>query len=92
MSQEEFWFVVSKPFRDNIVTGPLADKVDAITAAERLSGYRFTPKVRMNDGEIWIGDSVVCSAYRLKVYGWDKGIQTRMETQKRRVESRWGRE
>ena len=88
---EENWFIVSKPYRDNIVTGPMWHKSDAIAEAERLSGSRFTPKIRMGDGEVWVGDSIVVSAARLRLYGWDKGVKKYITTQKRKVESRWGR-
>ena len=87
---EENWFVVSRPFTSPKVSEPQPDKDDAIALAEKLSGSRFTPKVRINDGEVWVGDSVVCSNYRLRVYGWDKGVELRLEPKRKKKNSRWG--
>lgn len=90
-TQAESWFIVWRPYTSPEVTGPLLGKDDAIAKAERLAGGGYRSKVRMNDGEFWVGGYVVCSRYQLTKNGWDAGVELRQPSQRRLVEGRWGR-
>jgi len=70
--QKPLWYVVQHAFtpRGESVSRPYLDKFDALDAAYKIHKRPWMPKIRIYDGELWVGGVIVVSETRLKMNGW----------------------